>query len=135
MQKKKPAQIVGNIGLFYACYKLSLQDWNVLPTSRTARGIDILCFSMDGSRMISIQVKSLSKRNPVPLGKDLSKIMADFWVIINNATSESPNAYIMLPDEVKDLAHRGEKEGRVSYWLQPKAYAVEEFREKWERIV
>ncbi len=135
MQKKKPAQIVGNIGLFYACYKLSLHGWNVLPTSRNARGIDIICYSMDGNKMVSIQVKSLSKRNPVPLGKDLSKIMADFWVIINDAISEKPNAYIMKPKEVKDRAHRGEKEGRVSYWLQPKAYAVEEFYEKWERIV
>jgi len=135
MQKKKPAQIVGNIGLFYTCYKLSLQGWNVLLTSRNARGIDIICYSMDGNKMVSIQVKSLSKRNPVPLGKDLSKIMADFWVIINDAISEKPNAYIMKPKEVKDRAHRGEKEGRVSYWLQPKAYAVEEFYEKWERIV
>ena len=90
---------------------------------------------MDGNKMISIQVKSLSKRSPVSLGKDLSKIMGHFWIIINNATSESPNAYIMEPDEVIKRAHRGEKEGRVSYWLEPKAYAVEEFYEKWERIV
>ena len=32
------------------------------------------------------------------------------------------------------MAHRGEKEGRVSYWLEPKKYAVDEFAEKWQRI-
>lgn len=40
----------------------------------------------------------------------------------------------MLPTEVKELAHRGEKEGRVSFWLQPTSYDQESFKEKWERI-
>ena len=33
-------QVVGNVGLYYVCYKLSLQGWNVMPTARNARGID-----------------------------------------------------------------------------------------------
>jgi restriction endonuclease Mrr len=32
------------------------------------------------------------------------------------------------------IAHRGEKDGRVSYWLQPNKYHTDEFREKWDRI-
>ena len=33
------------------------------------------------------------------------------------------------------MAHHSIKKGAaVSYWLQPKKYAVEEFQEKWERI-
>ena len=75
---KRPPQIVGNIGLYYVCFKLSELGWNVMPTSRNARGIDVICFSMDGTRMLTIQVKSLSKRNPVPLGTDLDRIMGDF---------------------------------------------------------
>ncbi len=67
---KKPSQVVGNAGLFYVCYKLSMLGWNVMPTSRNARGIDVMCFSMDGTRMLSVQVKSLSKKNPVPIGVD-----------------------------------------------------------------
>ncbi len=132
--RKIPAQIVGNVGLFYACYHLSLRGWNAMPTSRNARGIDIICFSMDGKRQLSIQVKSLSKRNAVPLGNDLNKVMGNFWIIVNDAVSEKPNAFILLPHEVTALAHRREKDGRVSYWLQPKKYAVEAFFEKWERI-
>ena len=34
-------QITGNIGLYYTCYQLSRLGWNVMPTSRNARGIDI----------------------------------------------------------------------------------------------
>lgn len=131
---KKSAQIVGNAGLFYACYKLSMLGWNVMPTSRNARGIDVVCFSMDGTRLLSVQVKSLSKKNPVPIGVDLKNIMADYWIIVNELDSGNPQSYIMLPNEIKALAHRGEKEGRVSYWLQPKQYTEQSYHNRWDRI-
>ena len=131
---KRPPQIVGNIGLYYVCFKLSELGWNVMPTSRNARGIDVICFSMDGTRMLTIQVKSLSKRNPVPLGTGLDKIMGDFWIIVNSLDTGKPLTYILLPHEVRAMARRVEKEARVSYWLVPKKYAVDEFEEKWQRI-
>ncbi len=131
---KRPPQIVGNAGLFYACYRLSLLGWNAMPTSRNARGVDIVAFSMDGRKMLTIQIKSLSKRSPVPLGTDLNKLAGDFWIIVNNLDSGDPESYILLPHEVRALAHKGERGSKVSYWLQPKRYAVEEFKEKWERI-
>lgn len=104
-----------------------------MPTSRNARGVDIIAYNRDCSKMISIQVKTLSRRNPVPLGKSLEKVMGDFWIIVNDVASE-PKTYIMLPQEVKELAHRGEKNGKVSYWLQPKAYCIDKFHEAWYRI-
>ena len=130
---KKDTQVTGNIGLYYACYHLSKMGWNAMPTARNARGVDIIAYNRDCSRMISIQVKTLSKRNPVPLGSSLDKVMGDFWIIVNNV-SDDPQTYIMRPKEVKSLAHRGEKNGRVSYWLQPKAYCIEKFHEVWPRI-
>lgn len=130
---KVETQITGNIGMYYTCYHLSLMGWNVMPTSRNARGIDIIAYSTDALRFIGIQVKALSKRNPVPLGSSLDKIMGDFWIIINNVTQE-PCVFVMKPSEVKERAHRGEKDGRISYWLQPNSYDTEEFREAWHRI-
>ncbi len=38
--------------------------------------------------------------------------MGDYWIIINEVAKE-PNAFILLPQEVKDSAHRGEKNGKV----------------------
>jgi hypothetical protein len=32
------AQVVGNISVYYAAYRLSQQGWNVMPTARNARG-------------------------------------------------------------------------------------------------
>lgn len=78
MNAKLNSQIIGNIGLYYTCYRLSRMGWNVMPTARNARGIDIVAYNRDGSRFIGVQVKSLSKRFPVPLGTSLDKIIGDF---------------------------------------------------------
>jgi hypothetical protein len=126
-------QITGNVGLYYCCYQLSLRGWNVMPTARNARGVDIVAYSRDGKRFIGVQVKALSKRNPVPLGTHLERVMGDFWVIVNKVAS-TPSAFIMLPEEVIERSHRGERDGRVSYWLQPADYDQDEFKEKWNRI-
>jgi len=127
-------QITGNVGLYYCCYKLSLLGWNVMPTARNARGVDIIAYCSDASRFMGIQVKALSKRSPVPLGTLLDKCMGDFWVVINKVASAAPQAFILLPAEVKALAHRGEKDDQVSFWLQPNDYEQTQFREAWERI-
>lgn len=127
-------QLTGNVGLYYCCYRLSLLGWNVMPTARNARGVDIIAYSRDASRFVSVQVKALSKRAPVPLGLSLDKIIGDFWVIVNKVATATPSTFILLPSEVQERAHRGEKDGRISYWLQPGKYEVDEFREAWERI-
>ena len=130
---KLDSQIVGNAGLYFTYYRLSLLGWNAMPTARNARGIDVVAYSRDGSKYVGLQVKTLSTRTAVPLGTSLDKIMGDFWVIINRVTS-NPTAFILKPTEVKELAHRGEKNGRVSFWLQPREYDIEDFREAWTRI-
>lgn len=131
---KLPPQVVGNAGLFYVCHKLSAHGWNAMPTSRNARGVDVMCYSLDFCKKLLLQVKSLSKRNPVPLGKDDSRFIGDYWIIVTGATKDKPTCYILTPDEVRRKAHKGTKDGRDSYWLQPKHYAVEDYCEKWERI-
>ena len=107
-----------------------------MPTSRNARGIDIVVYSPDGTHFKGVQVKSLSRCSPVPLGTTLDKIGGDIWIIVNNAVSEKPSTFIMFPEEVKERAHRGEKEGRVTFWLQPRDYDQPQFREAegWKRI-
>ena len=126
-------QLTGNVGLYFCCYRLSLLGWNVMPTARNARGVDIVAYNRDATRYVGIQVKALSKRSPVPLGTSLDKVMGDFWVIINRIAT-TPTTYILLPGEVQSLAHRGEKDGRVSYWLQPGGYEQEAYLEAWARI-
>ena len=132
--KKLDQQTVGNIGLFYVCYQLSRRGWNVMPTARNAKGVDILVYSQDASRKLSIQVKALSRRAPVPLGTTLKNLFADYVVICRKVTGDHPECFILTPDEIEGLVHRGEKDGRISYWLQPREYEAERFRERWDRI-
>lgn len=126
-------QVTGNVGLYYCCYRLSLLGWNVMPTARNARGIDIVAYDQGATNFVSVQVKALGRRNPVPLGAMLEKVMGDFWVIVNKV-STSPSAFVLLPSEVNELAQRGERDELVSFWLPPKAYDQNSFREAWERI-
>lgn len=105
-----------------------------MPTARNARGIDVLAYSRTASTKVALQVKSLSKRSPVPLGKDVDDLMGDWWVVLHSVAAPQPKAFVLSPLEVMRLAHRGEKEGRVSFWLQPQAYCQPQFEEAWGRI-
>ena len=127
-------QTVGNIGLFYVCYRLSKLGWNVMPTARNAKGIDILTYSQDAKRVRTIQVKALSKATPVPLSNTLNHLFADFVVVCRRVIDENPQCFILPTETVRKWADRKEKNGVVSYWLQPRDYAKDEFREKWEQI-
>jgi len=130
----KHSSVVGNMGLYSVCYELSKRGWNVMPTSRNARGIDIVGYAQDGKRTITVQVKALSRKNPVPLGKDqsLCNLIAEF-VVIARGVRQEPDYFIATPDEVRPLVHVGtNKKGEISCWLQPKDY--EQFRSRWDRI-
>lgn len=132
----KPAlnpQIVGNVGLYYACFQLSLLGWNVMPTSRNARGIDVVAYNGDASAYIGIQVKSLSKKSAVPVGTSLSKVIGDYWIVVTRIVT-TPVAYILRKDEVLTLTHKAERDGKVSYWIEPGAYELDEFRNAWPKI-
>ncbi len=126
-------QIVRNIGLYFVCYELSKRSWNVMPTARNAKGVDIIAYNIEATKYIGVQVKALRKKNPVPLGNSLDKIMGDFWIIVNKL-DELPGVYILKPEEVKKMAHKKEKDGRISYWHPPKSYMTKEFENRWDRI-
>jgi hypothetical protein len=128
----KPNVLVGNMGLFYVCYELSKMGWNCLPTSRNAKGIDLIIYSQDAKKTHTIQVKSLSRKNPVPFGAT-SNLMAELLVICRlNLDDEikTPDLYVLTKDEVeKALDRRVNEKGKVSYWLQP--HSLEGYKD-WE---
>ena len=131
---KYSRQIVGNIGLYYVCYELSKRGWNVLPTSRNTRGVDIIIYSQKAQRKYTIQVKSLSKKDPVPLGSDLENLFGDYLVICRKVFEDRPEIFIAKIDYIKNsgLICEENKDGKKSYWFQPKEY--EQFKDNWEII-
>lgn len=106
-----------------------------MPTVRNARGADLYAASEDESCLLPIQSKALSKRAPVPLGGSLDTLRSHWWIVTIHANTASPVCYVMTLAEVKDAAHRGINEvGKISYWLQPKSYALPHFEEAWDRL-
>jgi hypothetical protein len=127
-------QTVGNVGMYYVCYRLSLRGWNVMPTSRNARGIDVLIYSQDGSITHTIQVKTLSNFIPVPLGRTLAHLTAHWVIVCAGVALGEPKCFILTPTEVVELTHKGVRGKKVSYWLQPKAYNDPQYADRWDRI-
>lgn len=123
--------IVHNIGVFYACYRLSRPGWKVMPTARDAKGIDIIANSPDAAHSMGAKVRSLSNKLAVSLGTTPDKIAGDWWIIMNDAVSDTPSTFIMLPDEVREGAHR---EKDHTYWLEHRDYSQERFRDAWHRL-
>ncbi len=121
-------QLVGNIGLYYVCYELSRRGWNAMPTSRNARGVDVVIYNQKGTESHTIQVKSLSKRNPAPFGSTLNNLIAEYIFIVNNVF-DTPNIFIVDTSTARPRIHEGIKNGKKSYWFQPKDY--EEFKDNW----
>jgi hypothetical protein len=106
-----------------------------MPTVRNARGADLYAASEDEGRVLPIQSKALSKRAPVPLGGSLDTLRSPWWIITINANTSSPTCYVLTLEEVREAAHRGVNDaGKISFWLQPKAYARSEYEEAWERL-
>ncbi len=124
-------QLVGNTGLYYVCYELSKKGWNAMPTSRNARGVDVVIYDQKATKSHTIQVKSLSKRSPAPFGSTLNSLIAEYVFIVNNVFNE-PNLYIINTPTAKPLIHEGLKDGKKSYWFQPNDY--ERFKDNWAII-
>jgi len=130
MEKKKPpTQIVGNAGLYYVCFKLTQKGWNVLPTSRNAKGIDAVLYNQQATTTHTVQVKALRKRDPVPISKD--SLMAEYFIVCRKVFDEKPEIFVAKTKDIKPRIHEGTNaKGKKSYWLQPKMY--EEFIDNWD---
>ena len=60
--------------------------------------------------------------------------MGDYWIVVSQMASGSPCSYVLTPDQVGALAHRNERDGKVSYWLERVGYENGMFLEAWGRL-
>lgn len=124
--------MTGNAGLNYASWQLSRRGWHVMPTIRNARGSDLIVTDGDETVFFGVQSKALGKRQAVPLGRNLEGLRSDWWVITMHANSDRPVCFVMRSEEVRQLATQDKNGG--AYWLEPRAFDQDEFREAWDRI-
>lgn len=103
-----------------------------MPTIRNARGSDLIVTNGDETIFFGVQSKALSKRSPVPLGRNIEGLRSDWWVITIHANSDNPVCFILRSAEVRSQATQDLNGG--AFWLNPPGYDRDEFREAWGRI-
>lgn len=124
--------MTGNAGLNYASWQLSRRGWHVLPTIRNARGSDLIVTDADETMFFGVQSKALSKRQAVPLGRNIEGLRSDWWIITMHANSDAPVCFIMSSSEVRERATQDKNGG--AFWLEPREFDRDEFRDAWERL-
>lgn len=139
-KQKTQTQIVSNAGMYYVCYRLSLLGWNVMPTSRNAKGIDIVAYTPEGNAFVGIQVKTLSSPANVPIGRTIED-QKRIWIIVvlsdpaSNSANAKPTAFILTNEEINHLKDEYEKKGKKSLWIHKKKYFDKPgFKENWNRL-
>lgn len=129
---RKETQITGNTGMYYACYKLSELGYNVMPTARNAKGVDIVAYTPDAKKYLGFQVKTVSRKWGVPLGKNgVTNSMADYWIVVVLDGQGGPDCYILKPGEVRSGVF---VDSKGNSWLEAKKYATLDYLEWWDRI-
>ena len=130
----KNKQRTGNVGLFYIGYKLSRLGWNVLPTIKNAKAIDMMAYNENGEK-ISIQCKGFTNTESVGRFKEKDEIIADYF-IISTDVYRKPVTYILTKDDVL----RNLTKNKNGYWLEKSRkkddnfYMKDEFCERWDKI-
>jgi hypothetical protein len=133
-EMKLNPRAVRNIGLSHARDQLSNRGWNVATPTGNAKGVDFLVYGQGASRQLTIKVRAFSRRKAVSLGATHDNFLADYLEVCSKVIEDNFECFVLTQEEVRELANRNEKDGKVSYWLEPRDYVSERFREKWGRI-
>ena len=128
------AETIANIGLYYVCFRLARYGWTVSPATRNAKGADLVACSQDASQTRALQVRATSRRGPIRLATRLDRVLGEFVILCRSVLSETPESFLLTPEEARAAAVPVERDGITSFWLPPRAYDRPEFREAWLRL-
>ncbi len=146
----KNKQRTGNIGLYYAAYKLSWLNWNTLITHRNSKGADIIVYKDNSDNYKSVQVKTMTGKHYVHVGKSATReleeqpiIISDVWIFIllsrkADITTEQPVCYVVSQKDVINYTEcdiNPGKDGKYSWWVNPKKFFDDIHKEKWEIFI
>ena len=136
------SQIKGNIGLFYVCYELSRRGFNVVPTSRNTRAVDLIIGTADFKRHATVQIKATTINMGIPFAtkkqastlKDAMVIagMPDIWVYVRlDADHGHKVKWVTIWEGGdKDLVTEGAKQWWYKPWDLPNA-APDKLKLQW----
>ena len=113
--------LVGTAGEYFVCAELCRRGYLALLTPKNNPLFDVIASTQDGSKTVSIQVKTRSIRNKQgwKLGKDITVKRHDsglFVVLVNLEEYGLPEFYVYEYDSLADVVDRN----YTTYMAQPK---------------
>ncbi len=129
---KIPTQLTANVGLYYVAYELAKRGWNVMPTSRNAKGPDMFIYSQLGKTRHSVQVKATTNKRQIPVGSNIDNFrMSDFVIICVNAYSKSIELFIASADKIAVKITNAKKgTSDKGYYINHEEYT--KYKDNWE---
>jgi len=121
MTQKSSNNLVGTAGEYYVCAELCRLGYLALLTPKNNPLFDVVASTQDGSKTVSIQVKTRSIRNKQgwKLGKDIIVKKGNnnlFVVLVNLEETGLPEFYIYEYDILADIVQKN----YAAYLSQPK---------------
>jgi hypothetical protein len=114
--------LLGIAGAHFVAGELSLRGYIATLTTRNTRGIDVLVSKLDGSKSVSIQVKTTSSKQRGNysrswwMGKKDENIFSDylFYVFVDIKTNnEKPDYYVVKSKTVAEYVKATHQIGRA----------------------
>ena len=113
-------------GVYAVASELSRLGYIASPTSRGAKGADILVTDQSQTIARSIEVKS-DKRGTFWLLKTVTVSPSHFYVFVRFRNGESD--YYVVPSKVVKAVHRG------GNWASVHRRDIEEYKDGWETVL
>ena len=107
-----------------------------MPTARNAKGVDVIGYNNDG-HAFTVQVKTLTRRNAIPLSGNGSHLMADYFVVVL-LEGKLEGEYVWTREEMRNAnisTFKG-KDGKGQLWFEAKNWTKEmEAKGAWNKIL
>jgi hypothetical protein len=130
---KRDNSVTGAAGVYYVCAELARRGYLGYPTLRQTRGIDVLASSADGSRGVSLQVKTCSNRKYWMLNEKADTLEHDklFYVFVMLPADGGAPTFHIVPSA---FVAKRVREGYVR-WLQEPGVKGQPHNETSQRVI
>ena len=130
-------QITGMRGVYLVAAELAKHGFVASPTSRSARGADILVTDAECKRAFSIQVKTKSTQSSWwLLSRDYKRFVSDshIYIFVTLRDSGIPTEFFIVPSKVLPKKKAGAKpygkDKQIWYWLD--LTDAKPYQDTWE---
>ena len=121
-------QLSGMRGVFLVAAELSERGFVVSPTSRSAKGVDLLATNGDGTRTFAVEVKSTTRATFWIVGMNAGKRPArnNIWVFVKFGKPRERSRFFVVPSNV---LRKYFNKGKTVPFVKRKA--IEKYEDKW----